>query len=286
VSRFIGTTGDGVFNQLKDLPNPKCRALLEHDGTSWVGTWGGGVGTYDIAGDTWSKLDSDSGLVNDMVGDIDADGQEIFFATNNGASIYVNNDQLPMNQRWTEYRRLKTDIVSTVTVAQTPTRGREVWYGPRWEEMILEGDEDLHGITVVRAGLSQPIYYTMLNSGLLEPNVNEVYYDEAADLFWVGFSTKGLASVDVDGSTWTYYNSTDGLPSDVVFSVTKVDTVIWVGTQAGVARMKPDGTFQGYDRAGGLPADRVRKVYSDDPARLWAGLIDGGAILLNPNSAQ
>jgi streptogramin lyase len=70
VSRYVGTSGDGVFNQTNKLPNPKCRALFEHNGTVWIGTWGGGVGTYDMADDTWSKLNSDSGLVNNMVGSI------------------------------------------------------------------------------------------------------------------------------------------------------------------------------------------------------------------------
>jgi ligand-binding sensor domain-containing protein len=68
----------------------------------------------------------------------------------------------------------------------------------------------------------------------------------------------------------------------VVYSIAKVGDVLWVGTQSGVAEMKSDGKFQGYGMSGGLPGDRVRRVYSDDPNELWTGYIDRGAALLDP----
>lgn len=288
VSRFVGKNGDGKWNQNNDLPNPKCRSLLEQNGKIWVGTWGGGVGTHDMTTGMWSKLDVDSGLVNDMVADIAGVGNQIYFGTNDGASIYTDDPALDLNDRWRtvpEGRNrdgILTPIVSVVTIAQTSTRGREIWYGPRIEELIQSGDEDNHGITVFREGLSQPIYYTIVNSGLKEPNVNDIYFDEDTQLFWVALSTAGLASVDVDASTWTYFTEVDGLPSDVVYSIAKVGDVIWVGTQGGVAKMKSDGKFQGYGASGGLPGDRVRRVFSDDPNELWSGYIDRGAALLDP----
>jgi ligand-binding sensor domain-containing protein len=154
------------------------------------------------------------------------------------------------------------------------------------EEMIPDGDEDLYGITVVREGfVVYEIYYTMGETGLLEANVNDIVYDETRDLFWVAFATKGLASVDVEGSTWSYYSTEDGLPSNVVYSIALVDDVVWVGTQGGVAQ-KLNGKFQGYGRSGGLPADRVRKVYSDKPSNLWAGFVNSGVALLKPGSAE
>jgi ligand-binding sensor domain-containing protein len=287
LSRFIGKTGDGVFNQNNVLPNPKCRALLEHNGKIWIGTWGGGVGIYDIGADSWTKLNSDSGLVNNNVSDFAAVGDSILIATNEGVSIYTDDDQLSMRDRWDLFDRsdgLMTPLVSSVVIATRPTR-MEVWCAPRMEEQIPPGDEGEFGITVLREGLSQPIYYTMVNSGLLEALVNDIVYDETTDLFWVAFATKGLASVDVDGSTWTYYSAADGLPSEVIYSIAIIGDVVWVGTQGGVAQ-KLNGKFQGYGRSGGLPGDRVRAVYSDTPDNLWAGFISAGAALLNPASAQ
>jgi ligand-binding sensor domain-containing protein len=285
VSRFIGAQGDGIFNQNNVLPNPKCRALLNYHDKIWIGTWGGGVGVYDINGDTWTELDSDSGLVNNLVADIAAVGDSIFFATNDGVSIYTDIETLAMRDRWEVYgydEGLLTTLVSVIEIARTPDRGLEFWYGPRMEEMIPEGDEHLYGITVVREGfISYEIVYTTVNSGLLEANVNDIVYDPANDLFWVAFATKGLASVDVEASTWTYYSIENGLPSDVIYSIALVDDVLWVGTQSGVAK-KLNGNFQGYGRSGGLPADRVRRIYSDKPSNLWAGFVSAGAALLKP----
>ena len=291
VSRFQGKTGDGTWNQNNVLPNPKCRALLEHNGKLWVGTWGGGVGVYDMGGNTWSILDTDSGLVNDMVGDISGVGDSIFIATNDGASIYVDDDQLEMVNRWHTVpigrnNGILTDVISVVLVAQTSTRGMEVWYGPRVQSVLTPEEKNNHGITVFREGQFLPTYYTTVNSDLAEPNVNDIFFDEDTELFWLAFANSGIASVDVDAKTWTYYTMADGLPSDITYSVTKAGDVIWVGTQGGVARLKSDGKWQGYGRAGGLPADRVRRVYSNEASKLWACFIEDGAALLDPNSAE
>lgn len=291
VSRFRGKTGDGTWNQNNTLPNPKCRVLLEHNGKMWVGTWGGGVAVYDMSGDTWSTLDTDSGLVNDLVGDIDAVGDSIYIATNAGANIYIDDDQLDMSARWDTIpvgrnNGILTPVISVVVVAHTSTRGREVWFGPRMQTLIQPGDEENHGITVFREGQFQPTYYTTVNSDLAEPNVNDIFFDPDTELFWLAFASTGIASVDVDARKWTYYTMANGLPSDFTYSVTKVDDVIWVGTQGGVARLRSNGTWQGYGRSGGLPGDRVRRVYSNDATKLWACFIEQGAGRLDAASAE
>jgi ligand-binding sensor domain-containing protein len=54
---------------------------------------------------------------------------------------------------------------------------------------------------------------------------------------------------------------------------------MWAATQNGLAKLV--GThWQPYGRSGGLPSDRVRRVYSDDGKRLWLGTIDAGAVKL------
>jgi ligand-binding sensor domain-containing protein len=291
LSRFRGSKGDGTWNQNNVLPNPKCRGLLEHNNKIWVGTWGGGVGVYDMAGDVWSALSVDSGLVNDVVGDIDAEGDNIYFATNDGASMYTDVDTLAMEDRWYTYPvadfeegtlGILTPIISAVKVAHTRTRGMEVWFTPRMQTVVVPGEESFHGITVYREGQFLPIHYTTVNSDLAEPNVTDLFYDPVTDLFWMTFATAGVASLDVDMADWTYYRMSNGLPSNVAYSVTKVGDVMWVGTQGGVAKMKSDGSWQGYGRSGGLPGDRVRRVYSNNPSQLWACMIDHGAALLVP----
>lgn len=292
LSRFIGSNGDGTWNENNVLPNPKCRALLEHNDKIWVGTWGGGAAAYDMTADVWFKLSVDSGLVNNLVGDFDAMGDSIYIATNNGVSIYTDIDTLAMQDRWYTYplanleggvNGILTPVVSAVKIINTISRGMEVWIAPRMQTLIEPGKEHEHGITIYRAGQPQPFYYTTVNSDLAEPNVTDLIYDPDADLIWMSFASSGVASLDVDARTWTYYGMKHGLPSNVVYSVTKVGDVMWVGTQGGVARMNSDGSWQGYGRSGGLPGDRVRRVYSNDPTELWVCLIGEGAALLDPN---
>ena len=95
-----------------------------------------------------------------------------------------------------------------------------------------------------------------------------------------------MATLDPDAKLWTFYTTDSGLPSNVCYAITKVGSEIWVATQRGIARRLGDGTFRGYARGAGLPADRVRKVYTDDGSRLWLSLIEGGAARVNPASAQ
>ena len=150
------------------------------------------------------------------------------------------------------------------------------------QSLIPSGEESNYGITVFREGQFQPAYYTTVNSDLAEANVTDIYYDQDTDLFWISFASSGVASLDVDGKKWTYHGQSNGLPSNTVYSVTKVDDQIWVGTQGGVAKLKSDGTWQGYGRSGGLPGDRVRCVYSSDSTDLWACIIDQGVVQLEP----
>jgi hypothetical protein len=480
------------FNDNNGLPNPKVRTIVELDGKLYLGTWGGGIGVYDLALKTWSSLTTADGLVNDAVADIQVHGGKLYVATNGGVSMY--DPAARPGEEWDSFVRtpgdetgdLLDEYVSAIAIAETP-RGKEHWYLPRWESAVEPGAGDQHGITVargtfnaapvvtlyaerdntmyedpdgaisngsgrfmfsglgtdgvqrralvkfdlgdeippgatileaglrlycstdvadlsrmilyratsdwgegtstadgdemagapsttgdatwkhtfyptsewanpggdyeslasastvvttqgsyqwqrpgtaadvqlwlddpssnhgwvldspesvkrwhtrengdvdrrpvlqVRHGGSTVIYLTEATSDLPEPNVNDVLYDESTDLYWLAFSTQGLATVSVESATWTFYDAEDGLPSNVVYSITEVDGVIWIGTQRGLARHRGNGTFQGYDRGAGLPADRVRKVYSDAPGRLWLGFVDAGAAQVDATSAR
>jgi ligand-binding sensor domain-containing protein len=58
---------------------------------------------------------------------------------------------------------------------------------------------------------------------------------------------------------------------------------VWAATQDGLARLGADGKWQGYNTSGGLQADRVRRLYSDDGQRLWLGFVQGGAARVKTN---
>jgi ligand-binding sensor domain-containing protein len=129
-------------------------------------------------------------------------------------------------------------------------------------------------------------YLTTVDSDLPEPNINQIHFDENTGLFWMAFATKGLGVLDMDTATWRFFTTSDGLPSNSVFAIADVDGVFWVATQNGIARQRTSGSWQAYDSGGGLKADRVRQLYSDDPTRIWLSYIEAGGGLVDPRTAQ
>jgi len=282
---ITSTSPNDTINELNGLPNPKVRAMTEYNGFIYVATWGGGIGIFDMAADTWSFRNTANGMRANNVADVEASPTEdrVYCATTNGVSIYnvtANNFSsfIPPN--------LLDPVVSAIGVRMNGALV-ERWYGPRFDSIIPPGAaEDQHGITVSR-GASTVIKYTLANSGLAEARVNDIFPDSDPDsVCWVACTSAGLALVDPNASTWTYATTQNGLPSNLVYSVTRASGTIWVGTQGGLARRRSGGSWQGYDRGAGLQADRVRRVYSDDGTRLWLGFIEGGAARVNPASAQ
>jgi hypothetical protein len=488
------TRRTAAFDQNNGLPNPKIRTIVESNGKLFIGTWGGGIGIYDMGADSWETVDTEDGLANNQVSDlaVDDDGA-IIAATNGGVSRYEPGTGVVQNflQQKTQpgQREILGDLldefVSAVEIAHTP-RGKEYWYMPRWEGGIEPDEQGNHGITVARGAFNAPIqidtlvasmdntiyengdtlsngagqylavgkragarrralmhfdmasvvpsdasvvegrlffrttsvvpnavriyfsrlkrdwgegasnagtatksgapaapgdatwannfypgsdwntpggdyvspantsisifqrtqysvrgqlrndmdiwahnpslnfgwilytladadsvvemasrenptadrrpmlevqhsryyYMTPVTSALAAPNINDVYYDEAADLFYIAFATEGLAVVDYPASTWTYYTTDNGLPSNVVYSIAQVGGTIWVGTQEGVAKQLDGGSFRGYARGAGLPGSRVRRVYTDQPDRIFLALIDAGVVWVDPKSAE
>ncbi|HEU4366345.1 MAG TPA: two-component regulator propeller domain-containing protein [Candidatus Krumholzibacteria bacterium] len=275
---------DRVVNELNGLPNPKVRSMVEYAGRVYVATWGGGIAIFDMAGDSWSTRGTVNGLRAGTVADLAASPGEdrVYCATTNGVSIYnvtanTFSSFIPPN--------LLDPVVSAVDV-RTVDATIERWYGPRYETIIPPGSqESLHGITVSR-GASTVIKYTLANSAIAEARVNDIFCDSDPDVCWVAFTSSGAAVVDPVASTWTYHTTEDGLPSNLVYSLTRAADTMWAGTQGGLARLRGDGRWQGYDRGGGLQADRVRRVYTDNGERLWLGFVDGGAARVNPAGAE
>jgi len=115
--------------------------------------------------------------------------------------------------------------------------------------------------------------------------VNDIYYDSVRQTYWVSYVSKGISEVNLTDKTWTSNTLVEGLPSNTVYSVTRAGnggagTTLWAATQNGLARL--DGKhWVAFGRSGGLPSDRIRRVYSDDGNRLWVGTVDAGAVKLD-----
>ncbi len=274
--------GDPV-NEINGLPNPYVRAMVEYNGRVYVATWGGGIGIFDEGTQQWSSKQagtSATSLLDNHVSDavISTAEDRIYFATNLGVSIYN-----PTAGTFSNFVDLGPDLIVSSVEVRDDNGTIERWYGPRYDT-VDPGAAGGHGITVSRGG--NVYHFTTSNSPLPEPRVNDIFYDSVRNVFWVAFVTAGIAEVSVANSTWTFYTTVQGLPSNTVYSITRANDDVWAGTQAGLARLKGNGHWESYDRSGGLQSDRVRLVYTDDGSRLWLGFVEAGAARVNPASAQ
>ena len=256
------------FNQTEGLPNPVCRKAVEFNDKIWVVTWGGGVGIYNNS--TWTVLNAEDGLRSNRVFDVAVDGNYIYFSTNTGVIRYDDDDQLQMSARWQNFtNKVLHKEVSSIEFAEGTTRGDELWFGSKF-----------NWVSVWRLGTQENIHYSAALSGIPGTGVNDIAYNAAVGgdgTFWVAFGTEGVASVDVDISTWSHYTTEQGLPSMIVHSVAVAqDGVVWAGTQSGLGKWT-GSRFIAFPRGSGLPEDRIRSVDVDSNNNVWLSFIEGGA---------
>jgi Two component regulator propeller len=285
-----GTHGAGkIVNEVNGLPHPQVRSMAEIDGKVYVGTWGGGLGVYDIAGDAWTQIrPGATGLTDGFISELAASPTEdkLYMSTNDGVFIYApagntfthfsTVDVPPSHIRFFEVERFQQTVSSLEIVDNAGLVQR--WYGPRTDSRYEAADAEFLGITVVNSA-SSPFKYTPVSSGLLEPNVNDIYYDAVRQTYWVSYVSQGISEVNLTDKTWTSNTLVQGLPSNTVYSVTRAGGTLWAATQNGLAKLVGDH-WVAYGKSGGLPSDRIRRVYSDDGQRLWVGTIDAGAVKL------
>ena len=287
-------TSRWIINEVNGLPHPQVRAMVEKSGNVYVGTWGGGLGIYDIANDSWRQIrPGATGLTNGFIADMAVAGTEnmIYLATNDGVFIYDGGNSfthfstVDVNEQdptMFDVARFQQTVSSLEVVDEAGLVQR--WYGPRTDSRYESSAAEFLGITVSKS-VSTEFKYTSLNSGLVEPNVNDIYYDSVRQTWWVSYVSQGISEVNLTDKTWTSNTLVEGLPSNTVYSVTRAGnggagTTLWAATQNGLARL--DGKhWVAFGRSGGLPSDRIRKVYSDDGNRLWVGTIDAGAVKLD-----
>jgi ligand-binding sensor domain-containing protein len=289
---------DTVVTEITGLPHPQVTCMVEHDGTVYVGTWGGGIAIYYTVAGIWDQVrPGQLGLGDGFISDAAVSPSEgrVYFSTNDGVYI-LDTATVLFSHESTVDPALDTEdpdnfdtirlqkLVSAVEV--TSGAGTvERWYGPRVEERIAEDKLEDHGIMVSKTP-PNTYWMTPVNSGLLDPNVNDIFYDGDTGTYWVAYASRGLSQVDVASSTWTRYDLTDGLPSNTVNRIARAkdnasgSSAIWVATENGLAKLVDGKTkFESYGESAGLPSNRVRSVYNDG-ARLWAGFYDSGAVRL------
>jgi len=103
-------------------PNYIFCVKVTPDDNVWAGTWGGGVSVYD--GKQWSNLNSEDGLVGDIVYSIEIDQKGVmWFGTNKGLSAYDGNN-------WQTFT-IAEGLLDSHVYALAVTSDNKIWIGSK-----------------------------------------------------------------------------------------------------------------------------------------------------------
>lgn len=256
---IVGTYGDpgdgvywfnkeGVAKRLTGLSHDSILSLLvDHDGTLWVGTDGGGLNR--VRPQAFSVVEPSAGLT---VQSVCPDGT-------NGVWIGYNSPRIdhltPSGTK--SYELSRPNVTLAVRSVYVDRQGR-VWAGTRGG-----------GLFQFSVGEFRPVdgYDEVGNQW-----VSSISEDENGAL-WVG-SQGGLAYWE--GKYWRTFSSLDGLSGQFVQTIARSpDGALWVGTDGGGLNHIRDKKVTVYTRQNGLVGDHVFAALATAKSEVWVGTSSG-----------
>ncbi|MBL4625101.1 MAG: hypothetical protein JKY42_08185, partial [Flavobacteriales bacterium] len=135
-------------------------------------------------------------------------------------------------------------------------------------------------LSVAYKGLGQTYNFThySVEDGLAQNQILSLYQDSKGYI-WFGTNLGGVSVFD--GNKFETINETNGLPSNVVFSVIEDDKHRMLFATNGGLGILDGEEFRNYDKEDGLGHDRVFKVFQDSKKNIWIGSHVGIYQLIN-----
>ena len=255
----VGTLGEGLFwfnagpqathlSMSEGLSNDYILSLLmDHEGSLWVGTDGGGLNR--VKPQVFEVLDKTQDLTVQSVCE-DAQGG-LWFSTGLGINYW------------------KDNALNSILVG---LHVRSVLYVDH-QERVWAGIFTQGLFQLQQGSFPVAVPGTEMIKGLIS-----VIYQDRNGRLWVG-SEVGLARWD--GHDWKLFTTADGLSANVVRAIADdADGNLWAGTVGGGLDRLHDGKFTAFRKQdGGLPNDDISSLYADADGVLWIGTGSGLARL-------
>lgn len=286
-----------LWDALRGLPHNSVSAITQtQDGYLWLGTYGG-VARFDgVKFDLFNSKTNPKEFDDNIVQTLFADSRDrVWIGTGTGGIVVLEKGNF---RRVTMKDGLPSDAI---------------WSLAERDGSIVVGTQE--GLAVVSGnGVSTD------GLGAFAGRAIWALMTEADGSLWAGFELGGLAHLDTAGVV-TLYTVANGLPGNGVRTILRDRSgVLWVGTDAGLARLAGDrfekvrgwdlenssvralaegadslwiGTFDGLGRLrddaissyryeNGLPSDTIRATFVDREGGLWLGTGGGGLLSVKP----
>ena len=289
IYQFDGT-GWIVHNTKNGLPSNIAVALQrDKDGQLWVGTWGKGIAVLDSSG-TWRRLKQDNSVLDGIgsrrdfvaISEIIRDSQGRMWIANVLIGLAVMDGYPPTHQHIYDQDDLGLPIGVDIGNLAIASDGLK-WISTPRAGFVLFDD----GGTPFQSGDEFSLVLdTGFDSRMTSDRTSCIAVDATGQV-WVG-TDNGLNAVRGSYSrssqnfqleTWRVYNTSNGLPAGTISALeTDSQGNIWVGTEAGLTQIGPNGeiAINLTTANSGLINNRVNSLsFDDEKGELWIGTLDG-----------
>jgi ligand-binding sensor domain-containing protein len=228
---------------------------FDGNGELWLSTW---AGLCRYNGTTWSRYHSgNSGILNDMVKAVTAQGQKVWLGYMDGASVEPVTVTQFDGASWVHYHKPQFLPSGFGLGLAADDEGRK-WFG-----LGNKGVAVLDGETWM--------VYDDSNSGLPATCTTRITVDNTGHMWFAGRLCAG-GLVEFDGVSWIQHYGTGGVPDTMVRAVAvDQNNFVWAGSGQGLSVFNRTSWTTYNTTNSCLPNDTISTVVIDGAGYKWVG---------------
>ncbi len=275
--------------------------LVDHDGTLWIATRGGGITRYK--NNTFDTLTTQSGLLsNETWVLLQSNDLSIWIGSKNGLNHYANGtlSSIPLPETITNHniRALAEDRngnlwIGTRGSGLVRARKRGTTYETEHKGLpglkistLLESRTGTLWAGTIESGLvkiqgNKTLSFTTEN-GLSNNYVRCLYEDRAGNL-WIGTHGGGINVLETGKNRIDVFDSGENLTGNSIYTFFEDrEGTLWIGTEGGGLNSLRDPRVITYTTKNGLSYNITFGVFQDSRGSIWVGTTGFGVNTLKP----